>query len=180
MNLEASKNPNAITARNSFTYYHGMAHIGASVAPKIMNKSYTITIPIDTKQKSEGVLVAHGNHTSGYTIYIKNKRAVYEYNNMEEVFRIESKKKVPTGPSTITFEFKVTGQSEGIGTLYIDDEQVGTVQMNNLLDKIVSNEGLDVGRDRLSPVSKNYSKEGEFQFNGKIEKVNYELEPAAK
>lgn len=67
------------------------------------------------------------------------------------------KKEIPTGVTTVTFEFKMTGQNEGIGTLYIDDEQVGTVKMSNLLDKIVTNEGLDVGRDRLSPVSENYS-----------------------
>ncbi|WP_153730873.1 arylsulfatase [Sporosarcina obsidiansis] len=168
-------NPESVASRNHFTYYPGMSHLGDAAAPAINNKSYTITVSVDRPDSScDGVLVAHGNHNSGYTFYIKDNLLVYEYNYVGQVYRAVSTIEVPIGPSTLCFEFKKSKPHAGIGLISINDEIIGEVDMPKTLPFRLSHEGLDVGRDTLSPVSTNY--DGEFQFTGEIEKVVFELQ----
>lgn len=165
-------------AKNHFTYYQGMSRLTDSAAPLIMNRSYSITIPIERKSvKDDGVLVALGGFESGYTLYIKNNQLFYEYNMGTAVYRIQSNKnvKVPIGKSTIRFEFENTGLNKGKGSLYINDQKVGEGQIEQTHQFKIAFEGLDIGKDTLYPVSENYKKNGIFEFKGLIEKVEYHL-----
>lgn len=166
-------------AKNSFTYYQGMSRLTDSATPLIMNRSYSIKIPIERKSvKDDGVLVASGGFESGYTLYIKNNQLFYEYNMGTEVYRIQTNKnvKVPVGKSTIRFEFDNTGLNKGKGTLFINDQNVGEGLIEQTHQFKIAFEGLDIGKDTLYPVSENYKKNGIFEFTGKIEKVVYNLE----
>lgn len=161
--------------RTEFTYYPKMGHTHAM--PSILNRSYKITVPIDCPSKdSKGVLIAHGNQYSGYTMYIQNNRLYYEYNNVETVYIIESNQEIPVGKSTVRFEFSKTGQFQGKGSLFIDDHHVGVVDMPRTLPFIISMDGLTVGRDAYLPVSKNYAEIGDFAFTGKIQKIDFVLQ----
>ena len=169
-------NPKAVNNRNQFTYYQGMEHIGTYAAPKIQNRSYTITTTIDRKnRKTDGVLVAHGDHLSGYTLYIKDNKLVYEYNLLGSVYKMVSKEKVPVGESTIQFEFQKTGNLQGKASLMINGKQVGEVDMSKTFKATIAEEGLDIGQDMLRPVSPNYGKGKDFKFSGMIDKVEYHL-----
>ena len=60
----------------------------SSAAPSLTMSSYSITIPIfRLNHKEEGVLIAHGDHSSGYTLYIKDHYLMYEYNSCGKVYR---------------------------------------------------------------------------------------------
>ncbi len=73
--------PDSIRTRNSWTFYPGMTHLSEAASPFIINRNYSITVPIDRKSSAdEGVLVALGSYESGYTLYIKNNKLFYEYN----------------------------------------------------------------------------------------------------
>ncbi|MBT2720040.1 arylsulfatase [Bacillus sp. ISL-46] len=164
-------------ARNSFTFYPGMSRLTDSAAPPIMNRSYSITIPIERESSSnDGVLVATGGFESGYTLYIKNNRLVYEYNMGPDIYKIESDAEVPLGKSTIRFEFEKTDTNKGKGILIVNDKKVGEGTIEKTHPYKIAFEGLDIGKDTLYPVSKAYESEGSFEFSGKIEKVIYELE----
>lgn len=175
--IAAYQDPNATNNRNRFTYYQGLEHIGTSATPKIQNRSYTITAEINREKNNiEGVLVAHGDHISGYTLYVKNSRVIYEYNHLGNVYKIVSNEKVPVGDSTIIFTFEKTGENQGKGSLTINGKKAGEVDMpQTFWATIIAEEGLDVGRDLLSPVSPNYGKGKNFEFSGKIYKVQYDL-----
>lgn len=161
--------------RTEFTYYPQMGHTNAM--PSILNRSYKITVPIDCQSKdSKGVLIAHGNPNSGYTMYIQNNRLYYEYNNVETVYKIESNQEIPVGKSTVRFEFSKTGQFQGKGSLFIDDHHVGEVDMPRTLPFLISMDGLSVGRDAYLPVSKNYADRGDFAFTGNIQKIEFILQ----
>ncbi|OIK16019.1 arylsulfatase [Bacillus sp. MUM 116] len=161
--------------RTTFIFYPGMSHLPSTAAPKINLSSYLITVPIfRSDHTAEGVLIAHGNHSSGYTLYIKDNFVFYEYNFIGTFYKIQSSLEVPIGSSTIQFEFNRKGFIQGTGKLYINGQEVGTVYMPRTLPFVLSVEGLDIGLDRLSPVSLNYP-EVEFPFSGKIEKAVIEI-----
>lgn len=166
-------NPNAVNNRNHFTYYQGMEHLGTYAAPKLQNRSYTITAKVNRPdEKTDGVLVAHGDHISGYTLYLKENRLVYEYNYIGKVYKAVSESEVPAGESTLRFEFQKTGPNRGIGSLFINDKKAGKVDMPKTFASTITEEGLDVGRDLLHPVSPDYAGN---EFGGKIYKIEFDL-----
>ncbi|MBV7509081.1 arylsulfatase [Bacillus sp. sid0103] len=157
--------------RSIFILYPGMAHLPSSAAPKLTLTSYSITIPIfRLNRTAEGVLIAHGNYSSGYTLYIKDNYLFYEYNYVGTVYKIKSSLEVPVGYSTIFFEFRRERFIQGTGKLFINGRQVGAVFMPRTLPFVLSVEGLDIGRDRLTSVSTTYPVP-EFPFSGHIEKA---------
>ncbi|NRD76826.1 arylsulfatase [Bacillus sp. BRMEA1] len=162
--------------RTTFIFYPGMAHLPSSAAPNINLSSYSITIPIyRSNDAAEGVLIAHGSHSSGYTLYIKDNRLIYEYNFIGTVYRIQSSMIVPAGYSIIQFTFNRGLITNGIGKLLINGQEGGSVYMPRTLPFVLSVEGLDIGQDRLTPVSTSYPVP-EFPFSGQIEKVIIELD----
>ena len=52
---------------------------------------------------------------------------------------------------------------------------VGEVSVENTLPLKLTFEGLDIGKDTKYPVSPEYEHEGEFEFDGKLVKVDYFL-----
>ncbi|KKK39251.1 arylsulfatase [Mesobacillus campisalis] len=166
----------SLRAKNSFTFYQGMSRLPEGASPFLINRSYSITVPIKRDKKDEGVLLALGSTESGYTLYIKNNRLVYEYNRGNKVYKIESRQKVPSGPSTITYKFDHTGQHKGTGTLYLNGEKVGEAAIEETHKFKLSFEGLDIGKDSNYPVSPAYVKQRDFEFTGEIEKVVYQIQ----
>ena len=164
----------AVNNRTSFTYYQGVGPIGAAAAPKLNNRSYSITVPITRSEKNQdGVLVAMGGVPAGYTLYIKNNRLCYEYNLFGTTYNLKSNREVPTGDSTVRFEFVKTGPFAGTGRLYINDVLSGEVPMPQTVKGKLTSETLDVGLDRYSAVSKDYK--NEFPFKGKLKYVHFDL-----
>ncbi|MED1202770.1 arylsulfatase [Heyndrickxia acidicola] len=161
--------------RTMFTFYPGMAHLPTTAAPSINHSSYSITISIFRSDPSEeGVLLAHGSHSSGYTFYIKDNYLIYEYNYAGTVYKIQSSIQMPIGFSIVRFDFKAEGFIRGTGKLSINEDEAGALYMDPTLPFMISSEGLDIGRDRLTAVSANYPVK-EFPFSGHIFKAVIEL-----
>ncbi len=191
------KPPESASNRTHFRYLPKMSRIGCDADPTIENRSHTITIPVVRNSKGdEGVLLASGGSTGGYTLYIMNNRLVYEFNHFRTFYKIESKAEVPVGSFTVKFHFekeptRLKGDSVkegaaaafydagaaicGTGTLYIDDREVGCGYVENVSFGI-SLEGTDIGRDSLTPVTPTYKDRGEFPFTGEIKEVCFDLQ----
>jgi len=166
--------PGSPRARRRFTYYPGMAHLPAAVAPPTMNRAHRITAHLAAPVgPHEGVLVALGGVSSGYVLYVKSGHLCYEYNHVGTRYRIRSSAPLPADATTLSFVFDKTGDCQGIGRLFCASEEVGATDLPAVLPFFHGWHGLDIGRDALSPVSQDYV--GPFPYSGTIERIVYDL-----
>jgi arylsulfatase len=166
-----------------FVFYNG-AVIPSVVQPVVYNRSHTIEAKVTVpKGGVEGVIYASGANTGGYSLFVKDKKLHFTYNYLtRKFFRIDTEDELPEGDLTILYEFEVTGKGDvsqgngppGTGTLYVNDKQVGSVDMDVTVPFIFSIEGLSVGHDYGDSVDHaNY--QPTFPFTGSIEKVTLDL-----
>ncbi len=171
-------------ARTRFDFHAGMGHIPTEVAPDIRGRDYDITAHVDISGAvPEGILLAHGDATSGYALYIDQfGRLVHVANIGGELSQVASDQPVPPGTTTLGLRSRQVaddGEARGPGivyTLLIDGQEAGSVRSHLSFGPFVSWSGLDIGRDRGSPVG-NY--EAPYSFTGRLTHVGVDLHPRA-
>src|SRR6202012_3442536 len=85
-------------ARNHFVFHAGMGHVATDVAPDVRSRSYTVEAHVEIGEGgAEGVLIAHGDATSGYSLYIKDGLLVHDLNIGGSHEIVSSDRKVPSG-----------------------------------------------------------------------------------
>ena len=67
-------------ARRKFVLHAGMGHLPTDVAPDVRARSYRIEADVVLKPGAEGVLIAHGDATSGYSLYLQDGRLHHTLN----------------------------------------------------------------------------------------------------
>ena len=68
-------------ARNHFVFHAGMGHVPTDVAPDVRSRSYTIEAHVEIEHEdTHGVLIAHGDATSGYSLYVRDGHLVHDLN----------------------------------------------------------------------------------------------------
>jgi arylsulfatase A-like enzyme len=168
-----------IKDQTSYTYYAGAVRIPQGSAPHTKNRSYRITAEVEIPAGgAEGPICVIGGTSSGWSLYIKDRKLVYCYNFIGDCYFVRSTKEVPTGKVKLRFEFEKTGQEKfgagGVGRLYINDSKVGEGQIPRTVRYIYTlDETFDIGLDAGTPVTNEY-KPG-ARFNGEIEKVVVDL-----
>jgi arylsulfatase len=153
--------------RKRFVFHAGMGHVPTDVAPDVRSRTYTIEADARVEAGSEGVLIAHGDMTCGYSLYIKDGRLTYDMNVGGAHHVIASDRPVPPGNRKLGLRMRRTN-GRNVATLLIDGEAVGGFEEQLGFISFISWSGLDIGRDRGSPVS-HY--EAPFEFTGKLRKV---------
>ena len=156
--------------RTRYELWAGMGHVPTDAAPDLRSRSYTITAEV--LEGGDGVLVAHGDETSGYSLFVEDGHLVHDLSVGGNHQIIRSDRPIPEGPSVLAFRMKRHGTS-GTGTLSIDGEPCGSFETDRIFVVTISWSGLDVGRDRVSPVS---DYEPPFEFTGRIRRVVIELD----
>jgi arylsulfatase len=163
--------------RMTFTYYYpGAVRIAEKVSPPIKGRSHTITTVLDLKGGEEGVIVACGGFTGGYTLFVKDGRLYYDYdyNYLDGVHYVLESPPLAKGKNNVKFEFVHTGNFAGTGELFVNGKSVGKVDMPKTHRATFSlSETFDVGRDNGTQVSSLYT--GEFPYTGVLDKVVFEL-----
>jgi hypothetical protein len=158
--------------RRHFTYYPGAVRLAETAAVNTKNRSHRIEIQI--KEGGEGVLLAMGGLSAGYALYVLDGHVIYHYNFFEkERTSIRSQIPLPTGPSTVTLDFRYDGGGAGKGAdgvLMIDGQEVGRARIENTVAARFSLDTFGVGYDTGSPVSHDYKPP--FPFTGTIGKVD--------
>jgi arylsulfatase len=161
--------------RSEYTYYGGVGHVPSGVAPFILDRSYSITAKVTLRPGDSGVIVACGGVCGGYSLYVKDGKAVHDYNYYQHTYRVAAELK-PTGrEQEIKYAFTKTGPLAGVGKLYVDGVLVGETELPATYRYFMDWEGLDVGRDGLSPATPAYAGLGEFPFSGTIDTVTIRL-----
>ena len=155
-------------ARKRFVFHAGMGHVPTDVAPDVRSRSYTIEADARVDgAATRGVLIAHGDMTCGYSLYVKDNRLVYDM-NVGGVHHIAvSDRALPAGNRRLGVRMR-RNKGINVATLLIDGEVAGGFETQVGFISFISWSGLDIGRDRSSPVS-HY--EAPFEFTGKLRKV---------
>ena len=159
-------------ARTNYTFWKGMGHLPSDVAPDLRSRSYSITAHIDVPAEGcEGVLISHGDLTTGYSLFIRDGFLEHVLNVGGTHQMLKSDRKVPAGSHQVGVRMKREG-NHGTLTMFIDDVIVGEMTTENIFWILISWSGLDIGLDRGTPVS---FYESPFVFTGELTKVVVDL-----
>ncbi|WP_075352690.1 PVC-type heme-binding CxxCH protein [Algoriphagus marinus] len=110
----------------------------------------------------DGILVAHGNNTNGYSLYIYEDALHFAVAQNEKLTIISSKKALPEEQFTID----ATLEEGGSMTLMINGEEIGKAKTNGLFAEELSPRRVRVGQnDSRNQVGKY---EGGWMFSGRI------------
>jgi len=155
-----------------FVYYApGALRIAEKASAPVKNRSHSIVTTVDLRGDEEGVIVAVGGMTGGFTMYIMDGRLVYDYNYLDGVHWKLQSPPLPTGPTELKFNFTKTGEFVGTGELCVNGDKVDEVDMTLMHISTYSlAETFDVGQDTGTQVDPSY--EGSpFPFTGALDKV---------
>ena len=157
--------------QKDFVYFApGAIRIAEKASAPVKNRAHTIVTKINLKGDEEGVIVAVGGMTGGFTMFIKGGRLFYDYNYLDGVHYTLVSDQLPEGPTELKFNFIKTRQFGGTGELYVNGKKADTVDMPKMHISTYSlAETFDVGRDTGTQVTKIYK--DPFPFEGSLEKV---------
>lgn len=165
--------------RSSFTYRPGTATIAEDAAPHTIGKSFRIDADVTAGSSTNGVMIAQGGRFGGYSFYLKDGRPTFHYNAVgADAFTVAAGSAIAEGKHTLSAEFtadKTVPGTPGTLTLYVDGKAVGSSRLGRTVAGWMSHtEGLDVGLDRISAVSPDYSVQ-DSAFTGEIDEVRVSI-----
>ena len=179
----AAVRPQVAKPRDKYRYFPNGSPAPAFVAPKVYNRSHTITAVVEIPEGgAEGVLLSHGGHTGGYSFYVKDGQLRYVHNYVgHSKYELDSAAQISPGRHELRFEFEVTGEGDvpngkgtpGLARLLIDGKQVDRADIPVTTPNIFGLIGLSCGYDCGDGVTEDYKVP--FKFTGTIESVTVEL-----
>ena len=168
--------------RKEFVYFNpGARRIAEKASAPVKDRSHTIETTINYTGNEEGVLIACGGFTGGYTIFIKNGRAYYDYNYYNGLYYTLESKPLTKGENTITFKFTRGEPSEqgypaGDAELWVNGEQQATASFPEMhISTFSLSETFDVGMDAGTPVSNKYRVTNHYPYTGALDRVTVRL-----
>lgn len=175
----AEERPQLSKDRERYVLYPGTSSVSNKIAPKVLNRSHSITANVDIRDGSEGVLVAQGGASGGYAVYLKDHKLHYAYNYLGVAhYHLVTPEDVPLGQHELRFEFEPLGPPDiahGKGSparaqLYVDGELVAETDLPVSIPLDIGiTEGLTCGRDDGSTVTDDY--QAPYAFTGGLEQV---------
>jgi arylsulfatase A-like enzyme len=175
----ADERPQIALPRSRYVYHPNTSVVSNKIAANVLNRPHSVTATVKLENGAEGVMLAQGGSSGGYSFYLKDHKLHYVYNFLGvQQFHIASKSKVPSGKHELRFEFQPTGKPDlkhgrgapGRVKLYVDGQMAaqGDIPITIPLD-IGITDGLACGRDEGSYVTADYK--GPFAFTGELEQV---------
>jgi arylsulfatase len=170
--------------RTHYVFHAGMGHVPSDIAPDVRSRSYLIEAFVELTGGNRGALIAHGDATSGYSLYIQDGCLVHDMNVGGEHVIARSDLPIPaSGAHRLGVHVRrltridkptlATGPGMSEVTLLIDGSPVGRIETMLGFPNFISWSGLDIGRDRGSPVS-HY--EAPFAFTGRLIRVEVTMD----
>jgi arylsulfatase A-like enzyme len=166
--------PQVSPDRERYVYYPDAAEVPEAAAVNIRNRSYKIAVSVrlDTPD-AQGVLFSHGSRFGGHSLYIKDRRLKYAYNYVGmELQVVESDADIPGGEVVLAAAFEREGSgmpATGTLSLYVNDRVAGEGPIKTQPGNFsLIGEGLNVGKDRGEPVTKDYPGESPYPFVGGV------------
>jgi arylsulfatase A-like enzyme len=171
----ASRRPGLPTARDRFVYHPPISHIVSDACAPVARGWTTEVRLTHPAGNGDGALVARGSLNSGFALFVKEGRLVFDYNDFHHHTRLEARTPLPPGEHRIELDVRRNADGSAEADLRVDDETVASGKITRLLF-IISSTGMDLGRS-LSPVTDDYA--APFAYPGQIERVTFTLPGAA-
>ena len=164
--------PGSPHASGDYVYRPPMSHVPSDASPPTGGRSWTVTADVVVGEDgAEGVLYARGGHNVGHSLFLRNGRVEFDYNALGTHFRASGPAELGAGRHAVGARFERTGPG-GELTVFVDGADVGRVAIPRMV-RMLGSTGLDIGRDRLSPVVDDYV--APFPFTGEIERVSFRI-----
>jgi arylsulfatase len=166
---------------NSQLLFGGMGRLTENCVVNIKNKSHSVTAEVKVPAAgAEGVIIAQGGATGGWSLYAGGGKLKYCYNFFGlTYYYVEGKQGIPPGTHQVRMEFAYDGGGLGKGgtvTLYVDGEGVGEGRVEQTEPLFFSaDETCDIGKEAGSPVSEDYGPL-DNAFSGEVNWVQIDLE----
>jgi arylsulfatase len=171
--------PDLLGGRKSMTVYPGMTGLLENAFINTKGVHHTVTADVElSSSNTNGVIIAQAGYFGGWTMYMKDGVARYEYNFFGiERTNIGGGAALPPGKHTIQYEFIPDSKKPGAGgksILRVNGTVVDEAQVPKTQPFMFSaDEGVDVGLDAETNVSPDY-KQGNNAFTGRIVRVTVE------
>src|SRR5262245_8543164 len=180
LNAELQGRPTLAGDATTFTYYPGQLGLPNDAAPRILNKSWTLTADVEVPEKAEGMVVTHGGMVGGYGLYLRDGKPTFVYNYLDlDRYTVAGTETLPKGKVKLVVDFTYDGKpgergKGGTVTISANGNKVAEGKLPKTIPLQISlGEGMDIGMDVGSPVDFTYNLP--FAFTGKIEKVTIDL-----
>jgi len=173
------------TPRTSWTYFGNSVRLPEPIGPQIYPNSHTITANLTVPENGcDGVIACAGGVAGGWTLYVNDGKPAFHYNFADfDFYDVVAKEKLPNGKVTVQLEYASKGTPKGttiadgaIVKLFVNGNQVAEGETKKAMFRH-GVEPFEIGRDSISPVNAAYKAKGDFEFNGKIDKVQFEVVP---
>lgn len=168
--------------RLRFEFLLGLARLNEDAAPHTIGRGFTIDSDVIVPEGgASGVMIAQGGRFGGFAFYFKDGKPAFHYNAVgRDQFGVRSDTPVAAGRHTVSATFAPDERRPGTPgtlTIFVDGKAVASGRIGRTVAGWMSHtEGLDIGRDTITPVSTDYSV-ADSAFTGTIEKVVVSLEP---
>jgi arylsulfatase len=178
-NPELAGRPQLITGTRQILF-GGMGRLTESSIVNFKNKSHAITAEVVVPESgAEGVIVAQGGMTGGWSLYTKAGKPKYCYNFYGvNHYTIEGTMAIPPGTHQVRMEFAYDGgglAKGGTVALYVDGQKAGEGRVDRTQPLVFSaDETCDVGFEAGSPVTYDYPTEG-GKFSGDVNWVQIDV-----
>ena len=171
--------------RQKYIFHAGMGHLPSDVAPDLRSRDYRIEADVVIRSApANGVLIAHGDSTSGYSLYLEDGYLLHDLNIGGEHVVLKSDRRIDSGEHVLGLAVTRLSREDlpkmGVGMgqsryeLFYDGTPVGSVESGLGFFLMISWSGLDIGRDRGNPVG---AYAAPFEFDGELRKVTVTASP---
>ena len=169
-----------------YTYAGDVQNVQRGMAPRIFGRSYAIEAELEVPEAgAEGVIVANADFIGGFGLWVDHDGKLnhtYSFLGVE-TYKQTSSEKIPAGKVTVKMLFETDKPQPGSGgtvTLWANERQIGQGTMPHTVPVAFSSyAGMDIGRDNGLVVDLAYEDKAPYPFTGKVNKVIFDLKPAA-
>ena len=159
--------------RRQFRFHPGVERIPGGVTPLIYDRSFRFDVSARLTPDDHGVLFAQGDVNGGHALWIDDQQLHYLYNHQGTKYRVTAPLSLPAGDHRLTLDFEKTGTLRGIAHLLADGVELAAGEISSTARYLIGWQGLEIGRDRLSPVSTEYP--NGYDFTGDLQLVELSL-----
>jgi arylsulfatase len=168
--------------RKRFVYAPGVTRVNEDAAPHTIGRSFAIEADVTIPEGgANGVIITQGGKFGGYALYLKDGKPVFHYNAVgDDQFTVRSDAALGAGAHKLAARLVADEEQPGTpGTLTIsvDGKPLASGRIGRTVAGWMSHtEGLDVGRDTLTPVNHDYTVP-DSAFTGTLKQVVVTIEP---
>ena len=168
--VPSDRSPHRLDRR--YVYRPPMTPITSQPSASVGARSFDLTATVTCSGDDEGAIWATGNENSGASVFIQNRRLVFDYNAFNDHTILESDIEVPAGDVTLGLHMERDSRTTGWVELSIDGKTCGRAEIPFYM-RMVSSVGSSIGEDHGSAVSARY--EAPFAYTGTLHEVAIQL-----